>query len=105
MVAHFPAKDVRHVLERSGLVGRGHEEPDEGEREGVEAGEEAEQAAVRPADAEGGEQGEEAGAAEIDKGGPGHADFAAFVGEYLGVEKGGRRLERERVREGKKNGG
>lgn len=84
MLAQLAAKDVRHVLERSGLVCRRHEEPDEGEGERVEGGEDAEQAAVGPADANGREEGEEAGAAEVDKGGPGHADFAAFVGEDLG---------------------
>ena len=84
MLAELAAKDVRHVLERGGLVGRRHEEPDERERERVERGEDAEQAAVGPADADGSEEGEEAGAAEVDKGGPGHADFAAFVGEDLG---------------------
>lgn len=37
-----------------------------------------------PADADRREEGEEADAAEVNKGGPGHADFAVFVGEDLG---------------------
>ena len=89
VLAQLAAEDVRHVLERGGLVGGRDEEPDEGEGEGVEGGEDAEEAAVAPVDAEGDEEGEEAGAGEVPEGGPGHADFAAFVGEDL--------VERDRV--------
>ena len=84
MLAQLAAEDVGHVFEGGGLVGGGDEEPDEDEGEGVEAGEDAEELAVAPVDAEGDEEGEEAGAGEVPEGGPGHADFAAFVGEDLG---------------------
>lgn len=84
MLAQLAAEDVRHVLERGGLVGGGDEEPDEDEGEGVEAGKDAEEPAVAPVDAEGDEEGEQSGAGEVPEGGPRHADFAAFVGEDLG---------------------
>lgn len=83
VLAQLATEDVRHVLERGGLVGGRDKEPDEDEGEGVEAGEDTEEPAVAPVDAEGGEEGEEAGAGEVPEGGPGHADFAAFVGEDL----------------------
>ena len=89
VLAQLAAEDVGHVLEGGGLVGGGDEEPDEDEGQGVEAGEDAEELAVAPVDAEGDEEGEEAGAGEIPEGGPRHADFATFVGEYLVRDKAG----------------
>lgn len=89
MLAQLAAEDVGHVLQRRGLVGGGDEEPDEGEGQGVEAGEDAEELAVAPVDAEGDEEGEEAGAGEVPEGGPRHADFAPFVGEYLVGDEAG----------------
>ena len=89
MLAHLAVEDVGQVFERGGLVRRGDEEPDEDECDGVEAGEEAEEPAVAPVDAKGDEEGEEAGAGEVPEGGPGHADFAAFVGGNLCDEERG----------------
>ncbi len=43
---------------------------------------------MAPVDAKGDEEGEEAGAGEVPKGRPGHADFAAFVGKDLGGREG-----------------
>ena len=87
MLAHLAAEDVGHVFQRGGLVRGGDEEPDEDECEGVEAGEEAQEPAVAPVDAEGDEEGEDAGAGEVPEGGPGHADFAAFVRENLVIKR------------------
>lgn len=84
VLAQLATEDVRHVLKRGGLVGGRDEEPDEDKGESVEAGEDAEEPAVAPVDAEGDEEGEEAGAGEVPESGPGHANFAAFVGEDLG---------------------
>ena len=87
VLAHLAAENVGHVFQRGGLVRGGDEEPDEDECEGVKAGEEAEEPAVAPVDAEGDEEGENAGAGEVPEGGPGHADFAAFVGENLVIKR------------------
>ena len=89
MLAQLAAENVGHVLQRGGLVGGGDEEPNEDEGQGVEAGEDAEELAVAPVDAEWDEEGEEAGAGEVPEGGPRHADFATFVGEHLVGSKAG----------------
>ena len=57
MLAKLAAEDVGHIFQGGGLVGGGDEEPDEDEGEGVEAGEDAEEFAVAPADADGNEEG------------------------------------------------
>ena len=90
MLAQLAAEDVRHVFQRGGLVGGRDEEPDEDKGEGVEAGEEAEELAVAPVDTERDEEGEKAGAGEVPERGPGHANFAAFVGEDLGSSQRGK---------------